>query len=137
MTTSRDNHPIIVGVGQHTVRGESPEGVMEPLDMMALVARNAEEDAETKGLLARADSVRVVSILSWRYADSAGLLTERIGSSPREKLYTTIGCNTPQWLVNETAEQIAGGQVGVALLAGAEALYTVRRARRQGVTLPW
>jgi acetyl-CoA C-acetyltransferase len=132
----QDNHPIIVGVGQHTIR-DGVEGAMEPVDMMALVARKAEQDAETKGLLARADSVRAVSVFSWRYADAPGLLSERIRASPREKLYTTLGGNSPQWLVNETAAAIARGDVGVALVAGAEAVNTVRRARQRGVELPW
>jgi acetyl-CoA C-acetyltransferase len=105
--------------------------------MMALAARRAEEDAETKGLLARVDSVQAVNVLCWRYADAPGLLAERIGASPGEKLYTTIGGNTPQWLLNETAEKIAKGEVGTALLAGGEAFNTLRRARAQGVELAW
>jgi acetyl-CoA C-acetyltransferase len=132
----QDNHPIIAGAGQHTVR-DGAEGGMEPVDMMALAARMAEQDAETKGLLERADSVRVVNVFSWRYADAPGLLSERVGATPREKLYTTLGGNSPQWLVNETADAIARGEVGVALLAGAEAVNTVRRARQRGVELPW
>jgi hypothetical protein len=62
---------------------------MEPLDMMALAARKAEEDAETKGLLSRVDSVHVVNVLSWPYADPCCLFADRVGASPREKLYTT------------------------------------------------
>ncbi len=137
MTTPRDSDPILVGVGQSTIRSESQEEGMEPLEMMALAARMAEEDAETKKLLSRVDSVRVVNILSWRYPDPAGLLAERVGATPRERLYTTIGGNSPQWLVNETAGQIARGEVRIALLAGAEAFDTVRRAQRRGATLPW
>jgi acetyl-CoA C-acetyltransferase len=131
-----DNHPIIVGVGQHTIRDGS-EAALEPVDMMALVGRKAEEDSETKGLLARVDSVRVVNIFAWRYSDPAGLLAERIGASPGEKLYTTLGGNTPQWLVNETAEKIARGELRTAFLAGVETVNSVRRARQRGVELPW
>ncbi len=133
----RDNDPIIVGVGQHTNRSGELEGALEPVDMMALAARRAEDDAETKGLLARVDSLQVVNTLCWRYADAPALLSERIGASPREKIYTTIGGNTPQWLVNESAAKIAKGEAGVALLAGAEAFNSLRRARQQGVELPW
>src|SRR3990172_4341680 len=118
LSTVADNRPIIVGVGQQTVR-DGAEGALEPVDMMALVSRKAEEDAETKGLLAKADSLRVINILSWRYSDAPALLAERIGATPREKLYTTLGGNSPQWLVNETAEAIARGDVRVALIAGA------------------
>jgi len=131
-----ENHPIIVGVGQHTIRDGS-EAALEPVDMMALVGRKAEEDSETKGLLAGVDSVRVVNIFAWRYSDPAGLLAERIGATPSDKIYTTLGGNTPQLLVNETAEKIANGEVRTAFLAGVETVNAVRRARQRGVELPW
>ncbi len=136
MNTTSDNRPIVVGAGQHTVR-DGAEGALEPVDMMALVARKAEEDAETKDLLARIDSLRVINVFSWRYSNAPALLAERTGAAPREKLYTTLGGNSPQWQVNETAEAIARGDVKVALIAGAEAVNTVRRARQRGIELPW
>ena len=129
--------PVIVGVGQYVNRSEDPADAREPVDMMAIVARRAEEDARTKGLLEKVDSVQVVNVLAWRYQDAPSLLVERLGVRPREKLYTTIGGNTPQWLANETADRIARGEVGLALIAGAEAIHSVRLARSRGVTLPW
>jgi acetyl-CoA C-acetyltransferase len=131
-----DNHPIIVGVGQHTVRDGS-ESALEPVDMMALVGRKAEEDSETKGLLAGVDSVRVVNIFAWRYADPAGLLAERIGAKPKESLYTTLGGNTPQLQINETADKIARGEIRTAFVGGVETVNTVRRARQKGIELQW
>ncbi len=129
--------PIIVGVGQHVNRSADLADAREPLDMMLLVARKAEEDAHTLGLLPRLDSIRVVNVLSWRYADAPGMLAQRLDAHPRDRLYTTLGGNAPQWLVNQTADSIAQGRVGLALLVGAEAMRTRRRARRQGVTLDW
>jgi acetyl-CoA C-acetyltransferase len=131
-----DNHPIIVGVGQHTVRDGS-EAALEPVDMMALVGRKAEEDSETKGLLAGVDSVRVVNIFAWSYSDPAGLLAERIGAKPAEKIYTSLGGNTPQLQVNETADKITKGEIRSAFVAGVETVNTVRRARQKGVELAW
>jgi acetyl-CoA C-acetyltransferase len=129
--------PVIIGVGQYTNRSPDLSDAREPLDMMALVARRAEEDAGAPGILARVDSLRVVNVFAWPYADPARQLAERLGLRPREALYTTIGGNTPQWLANETADDIAAGRVGLALIAGAEAVHSVRLARQQGVTLPW
>ena len=129
--------PVIIGVGQYTNRSEDLADAREPLDMMALVARRAEEDAGVPGLLAGVDSVRVVNVLAWRYDDPARQLAQRLGFEPREGLYTTIGGNTPQWLANGTADAIAAGEVGVALVAGAEAIHSVRLARKRGVELPW
>ncbi len=129
--------PVVIGVGQHTNRSDDLADAREPLDLMALVARRAEDDAGVAGLLDRVDSLRVVNVLGWRYADPAGQLAERLGLHPRESLYTTVGGNTPQWLANATADAIAAGDVGVALIAGAEAIHSARLARRRGVTLPW
>ena len=132
-----DNAPILVGVGQHIAKDPDLATAIEPMDMMELAARGAQDDAETKDLLSKVDSVRVVNIFSWRYADPAGLLAERVGASPAEKLYTTLGGNTPQWLVNETAQKVASGEIRLALVAGAEAVLSTTRARREGTTLPW
>jgi len=129
--------PVIIGVSQHTNRSEDLSDAREPLDMMALVARQAEEDAGAPGLLSHVDSVRVVNFFAWRYEDPAWQLAQRLRLRPREALYTTLGGNTPQLLANETAEAIALGRVGLALIVGAEAIHSVRLARRKGVTLPW
>lgn len=129
--------PVIVGVGQYTSRSDDLADAREPVDMMVIVARRAEEDAQAKGLLARLDSLRVVNVLSWRYADAAALLAERLGIRPAETLYTTMGGNTPQWLATDTAQAIAEGRLSAALLVGAEAVHSVRRARRESVSLPW
>src|SRR3990172_7800128 len=120
--------PVIVGVGQYTNRSEDPADAREPVEMMAVVARRAEEDARTKGLLERLDSVQVVNVLAWRYEDGAGLLAQRLGARPHEKVYTTIGGNTPQWLANQTADRIAQGEVGLALITGAEAIHSDRKS---------
>jgi acetyl-CoA C-acetyltransferase len=50
---------------------------------------------------------------------------------------TTIGGNSPQLLVNDTAGRIAAGRVRLALLAGAECAATLARARKNGVTVSW
>ncbi len=133
-----DRTPILIGAGQYTQRDVDPAEAKEPLEMMAECARRAAEDAGADaGLLAKLDAVAVVSIVAWHYQNPPRSLAERLGAQPAEALYTTMGGNTPQWLVNETAQKIATGRTRVALLAGAEAVATVRRAHRQRVTLKW
>ncbi len=129
-------YPVIVGVAQITNRDDLRDA-RPPLDLMAAAARKAEEDSGVRGLLASVDSLRVVNVLSWASADPPADLAAVLGAPPGERIYTTIGGNTPQWLVNETAERIVRGQVRVALLAGAEALHSTRLARRRGEQLPW
>jgi acetyl-CoA C-acetyltransferase len=134
---TNENYPVIVGVGQWTNRSERIEDAAEPLEMMARVARTAEEDCGAKGLLAKVDSVQVVNIMSWPYADAPGALAEQVGATPTHKLYSSVGGETPQRLVNETAEAIVEGRIKVALIAGAESLNSRRVARKTGQRLDW
>ena len=63
----------------------------------------------------------------------------RTGSAPSRDACSTraTGGNTPQWLVNRTAEEIANGECDVALLAGAEYIASMLGAMKQGVDLGW
>jgi acetyl-CoA C-acetyltransferase len=133
-----DRTPILVGAGQLTQQDVDPAEALEPVAMMEAAARRGAEDAGGgAALLARVDSVAVVNVLGWHYANAPGLLADRLGARPAETIYTTLGGNTPQWLVNETARKVAAGHVRLALLAGAEAFATLRRARRAGMRLRW
>lgn len=131
------NLPVIVGVAQHVSRSRDLADAREPLAMMEIVARAAEEDAGVPGLLARVDSLQLVNILSWPYPDAPGLLSERLGARPAERIYTAVGGESPQRIINSTAERIVNGDVRLALLCGAEAMHSFRRARKEGVKLPW
>lgn len=132
--------PVIVGVGQ-LVRHPEPADVpdlAEPVDMMAEAARRAAEDSGAgDALLRRVDSIRVVELLSWRYPNPGLLLAERLGASPRQAMLSRTGGNTPQALVNDTAESIQKGELDVALIAGAEAVYTRLLARKTKDWLQW
>ena len=67
------------------------------------------------------DSIRVVSLLSWRYGDPALVVAQQLGLSPHETAATTMGGNSPQSLVNETALAIQRGDLDIAILTGGEA----------------
>ena len=90
------------------------------------------------GLLgAGLDSVRVVNILSWAYADPGRLVAQRLGASDARTVYTTGGGQIPQALVHRAAEDIGAGRADAALIGGAEAWRTRRAARRSGESLAW
>ena len=74
---------------------------------------------------------------SWPYDDPAGRLAAALGASPRHRLYSGIGGTTPQDLVNRTAEAMQRGELDLALICSAEALATVRAAKKRGERLPW
>ena len=130
--------PVIVGVGQTLRRPDDPATATEPVAMMVEALERAGADAAAaRPLLRAADSVRVPAVLSWRYSDPGRLVAERVGASPRETIVTTTGGNSPQMLVNHTAAAIQRGEIGIALVAGAEAMYTRFRARKAKVWLDW
>ena len=133
----RARQPVVIGVGQLTNRASDPSQVLEPLAMMAEVARRAAADAGIGDRLREVDELTVINIISRAYADPPALLAERLGLAPRQSWYTAIGGNSPQWRVNETAARIARGEVRLALIAGAEVVAGLQMARKAGVKLAW
>jgi acetyl-CoA C-acetyltransferase len=128
--------PIIVGVGQVTQRPDT-ERPREPLALIAEAARLAERDANAGDIILEIDSLRVINHLSWPSKAPAHDLANALAVAPREAIYTAVGGNTPQWQVNEVADAIHRRDINVALIAGAEAVYSARRARTKGVDLGW
>jgi len=132
--------PVVVGVGQlkrHPEPADIPS-LAEPVDMMVAALRMAAADSGAgDALLAKADSVRIVELVSWKYANPGALVAERIGASPRQTMRTTTGGNSPQLLVNDTAAAIQRGDLDVALIAGAEAVYTRLLVRKTKDWLQW
>ena len=88
-------------------------------------------------VLPQIDSLQVVYCQSWPYDDPVGRLAAALGASPRHRLYSGIGGTTPQDLVNRTAEAMQRGELDLALICSAEALATVRAAKKRGERLPW
>src|SRR3989337_2918333 len=111
---SAANLPVIVGAGQYVNRSREIADAVEPLEMMATVALAAERDAGVEGLIAGIDSLQVVNIIAWPYADTTGLLAQRLGASPAQRIYTAVGGDTPQRLINQTAEAIVRGETCLA-----------------------
>ena len=123
--------PVIVGVGQTQTKPASADEIVEALDLMVDAVRLAVDDSGSGDrLLKQTQSVRVVESLSWRTADPGALVAERLGISPTESILTATGGNSPQMLVNATAAAIQAGELEVALIVGAEAMYSRRQARK-------
>lgn len=132
-----DNCPVLVGCGQSIQREVSdPVDAMGPIDLMVEAARMAEADTGVS-MLERADRVHVVRFLTGTYDDPAGLLAQRLGASPGDLAVTDTGGNSPQRLINETAERLARGECRMAVLAGAEALSSFLGAIQQGIMPNW
>lgn len=130
--------PVIAGVGQVVDRPLDLWQALEPLALMEQAIHRALEDAgAARSLIARIDTLAVVANVFHDYRDTARLLGDRLGCRPTRSLLTTWGGNTPQSLVNHLCDEIAAGRSELAVVAGAEAVRSVRAAAKAGVTLPW
>ncbi len=137
---------MLAGVGQVL---EPPDPAvpitdrLEPVELMARALEAAAEDCGPAGagrkLLERAASLQVLLPLSWQYANPALLVAERLGISPAELALSVIGGNGGQTLAAGAARAIAAGELDVALITGAECIYTRVAARRHPdrPVLPW
>jgi acetyl-CoA C-acetyltransferase len=139
----RQYRAVLVGVAQ--IRRKPPfDGPWEPLEparMMADAVQRAAADAGDPGLIQEADVLACVEPVSWGYED----LVARVGelarvtgpASPQPPLALTVapGGDSPCELLNDVATRIVEGDARIALLCGADAMYSRRRARKEGVDL--
>jgi acetyl-CoA C-acetyltransferase len=133
---SHDRTPVIVGVGEVTDRPADPKEALEPLALMASALERAGQDAGGD-LLRAVDSLDVVNLVSWRYADIAAQLSRLLGITPRRAEYGPVGGESPVRYLHEAALRIARGESEVAAISGAEAQSSVHKAKQAGVELPW
>ncbi|MGZ4525518.1 MAG: acetyl-CoA acetyltransferase [Mycobacterium sp.] len=127
--------PVLIGYGQVNHRDEiDPEKrSVEPIDLMAAAARQAADSRVIEAV----DSIRVVNVLSAHYRDPGLLLGQRVGATDFTTLYSPVGGNVPQSLVNQACLDIQRGRARVVLLAGAETWRTRRGLRAKGGKLVW
>ncbi len=144
--------PILVGGGQFTQRtvreGRIAEG-LSPIAMLEKASWLAMADTGAGEKLADAlDTIAVVRFTADTPGDQGRLpkrmfrnppasLAKHLDATPRRAFYTAVGGNTPQWLVNRAAEEIANGECDAVLLCGAEYIATLLGAMKQGEALDW
>jgi acetyl-CoA C-acetyltransferase len=131
-----DRIPVIVGIGEVTDRPADFMEGLEPLALMAQALQRADQDAGG-GVTRAVDSLDVVNLVSWRYAEAAQQLSDRLGITPRRAVYGPVGGESPVRYLHEAALRIARGESEVAAIAGAEAQSSVLKAKKAGCALPW
>jgi acetyl-CoA C-acetyltransferase len=144
--------PILVGAGQFTQRTAREGKLKDSLHPIAMLAKAADlalaDTGQRDALLHAIDTVAVVRFTADSPGDQGRLpkrmfrnpplsLATRLGVDAKRLLYSATGGNTPQWLVNRTAEEIANGECGAALLVGAEYIATLLGAMKAGIDLGW
>src|SRR6478736_1933836 len=133
--------PVIIGVGQLNQRVDQGAPGLEPTELMVEAVRLAATDAgasrDADALLAGADEVAAVGVISWRYQDPARIVADTVGALTARSTYTEAGGNYPQTLVNRAALAIQAGDVDLVVLTGAEAWRTRTAARKGGGHPDW
>ncbi|MFG1378771.1 hypothetical protein [Xanthobacter autotrophicus] len=140
------SEPVIIGVGQSIDRIDAKTyKAWSASDLAADAARAAVHDAGLgEDALRRFDAIattrtfedsRPQPAIFGKSRNFPRSVARRLGMAPRYAAWAKAGGNTPQDLVNEFSERIAAGEFNLVLLAGAEAISTVRSAQARGITL--
>lgn len=140
--------PVLIGAGQ-IVRHWSPgEGdAPSPSSLRAEAAAAALADCGVDGIAQAIDTVVVVRTMLdsipgtpqpfGRSENPPGALAAALGLSPARSIYSAVGGDQPQTLVNEFAERIHAGEVRTVLIAGAEATAAMKAAAKARLKLDW
>jgi acetyl-CoA C-acetyltransferase len=143
-----DETPIVIGVGEASERIDAAGyQALSPVALASQAAQAALADAGAPDLAAHIDLIAAIRQFevsgpgarppfgaSNNFPRSVG---KRIGADPARAVLEVVGGQGPQHLVNEMAHAIAAGEVGMALLAGSEAISTVRHLATRGETRDW
>lgn len=127
---------MLVGSGQFLNHAATLADAIEPADLMARAIELAAADAGL-AVVPEADSIRVVNQLTWKYGNTALVVGQRLGQTPRETAVTANGGNSTQSLINTTAKEIIAGDVDLVFLTGGEAWRSRGRARKEGHDFHW
>ncbi len=125
--------PVIVGVGLADQHGDDPTELVEALSLMVRAAEQAIGDSGAPDLGQAVDLVAVPGG-SWGYRDAGRLVGERIGAAAPTTVHAEIGI-VQQDLLTLAAEQIASGDIEVALVVGGEARHREVRAKVTATTV--
>ncbi len=119
--------PVVVASGQSLER----DGLVTPVDLMERACQQAL--ALVPRLRGAVGRLSVVDVMTRTGPAPATELARQIGVEAVTCEVSSIGGNTPQWLVNRAASDIAGGRLSVTIIAGAEAIRSSRARRAAGL----
>ncbi|MEL6567264.1 MAG: acetyl-CoA acetyltransferase [Pseudomonadota bacterium] len=147
---AKGDMPVLVGVGQFTSHWDGtagPDGAPSPLSLATEAAQAALQDCGAAGIAAAIDTLAFVRIFEdsvpgdnhphGHNTNLPGTLARNLGAAPRRQIYSSVGGQSPQALVNEFAAAILEGDAECVLIAGSEANKASKAARRRGVEISW
>lgn len=147
--SEQDNFPVIIGVGQAVDHwsGRDAEDAPHPLSMIRLAITRAIEDTGTTNLAAAIDcaafirtfpdSLRKPIIPFGTIKNLPQAVLAKTDLAPNRVIYSAVGGDQPQAMVNELAASLAAGECEVAIIAGGEVTGAMKAAVRNGYRLDW
>jgi len=137
-----DRTPVLIGAGQFTYRGE-PQASPAPTQLLKIAALGAAQDAGlTERDLAAIDSLAVVGFTvdapgggrATPHSSNPPLsLARALGAAPAWSVYSHMGGNSPQQLINVLCERISRGETRLGLAVGCEFLGSATKRLTKGL----
>lgn len=134
--------PVLIGAGQFTCRGE-PQVSPSPTQLLKIAALAAADDAGlSAGALKGIDSLAVVGFTvdapgggrpTPHSANPPASLSRVLGATPTWAVYSHMGGNSPQQLINVLCERIARGETELGLVVGCEFLGSATKRLTRGL----
>ena len=124
--------PVIVGAAQLVQRVDDLAEAREAAELMTDAVRAAAVDSGADNIAARAGLVVTIKG-AWSYRDPSRIVADAVGATNARTALTADGGNTPQLIVDVLAERISRGELDVAIIIGAETIWSRRRMRSSGV----
>ena len=142
--------PILIGVVQSLSRrdGSAANSATRPLSLYITACREALKDTGAdSALLERLDAIASVRTLEdsiprspypfGRCDNYPGAIAEALDLKLSSAVYSAVGGDQPQALVNEYAAKLAAGTHRADLMCGAEATAAYKIASRRKLSLDW
>lgn len=145
------NTPVLIGVGQSVDHWDGSDIAAAPSPQSLMQRASEAALADTGAADAVRAAIDVVAVVR-HFADSApGMVPEgtggcdkpplglagRLGITPARAVYSIVGGQSPQALVNEFSAAIHAGEARCVLLSGSEAIAAAKTAARKGLALDW
>jgi len=139
----RDDTPVLIGGGQFTYRGAA-DASPSPLELLKIASERAVADAGLQpSALAALDGVAVVGFtidapggfqqLPFpRLKNPPASFARAVGAEPSWEVYTHMGGNSPQQIINTACERIARGENELVFAGGAEFLGSLMKRLKGG-----
>lgn len=145
---AKGDMPVLVGVGQSVSHWDGADGAAGAPSPLSLAAGASQAAFANAGIPAGdVDTLAFVRIFEdsipsaphphGHNTNLPGTLAREIGAAPARLVYSAVGGQSPQSLINEFAAEIHAGRADSVLIAGSEAIGASKTARRAGLTLDW